>query len=462
MASGTTKASLLRPSEGEALLNVVLREASSESLCRTAHRFMSLFPLHKDRFRACSALVLLLLRGGGCGGDGGNGRVEERRGRKIVELSACQRIACYYILSVVHCGAIQPQNSYLAYNPFYSLLSKLALGEGASMVPRLERMAIYEILCSGCSPEIQHSTPQALVKSAFGEGKGKRLQQKDESRKQRIQIGKHVPWEFIGRGADMNAIVAEKSEVSNQSGNIGVGVGIGNSHLTSSEVQPPFIRPSPPDLPVQASDFEWIHLSNGLELGASAASQATASGREANLEKLNELLSKALEGPLLPSHQQHLISEIHSEAAFNPEECGIITPSTLPILVENNPVVAVVILQRLLLSNQSTKYFSSLGKVTFHSMEVMSSLISGSDVPKEITNMYIADCISHCQSVALDKYLQNRLVRLLCVFFQKLVRTKHGQIRDMVIEIQTFCIEFSRIKEAAALFRMLKALEGST
>ena len=273
-----------------------------------------------------------------------------------------------------------------------------------------------------------------------------------------------------------------------------------------ASLETPFARPLPPPLlPLYGYDeddealteqeaaevLEYLHAEliwlTPANLRLQLIPDDEDADREARYREVLELLqNRAFVKPLAPNEQRLVMEMLHqddrsngsgkekSRAFTDPvgaerlvEESGL-TAQNLPRLVEHNPMVAHECLLRILdpqqskySENEKNEYLSSLVSMdmSLHTMEVVNRLAMANTKTRllhpEYIQLFIGSCISSCANIQ-GTHAQNRLVRLVCVFIQSLLRNKIVQVEDVYFEVQAFCVEFSRIREATALYKSLK------
>ncbi|EDV21844.1 uncharacterized protein TRIADDRAFT_50727 [Trichoplax adhaerens] len=423
------------------LLSVISEEnltvSSLESLASSVHHFFG----RQDHFKLGTAMTVLLQQSDLLSG-------------------SAQKCAIIYLLYDMY------RNEPITSNPFATVFAYLMLDKDQSsdigvpektLLPPLtpvEKNFLYQLIKGPPSKDLQKKTPTQVAN-----GEADPNQVYDVEPFLEILRSRFVQTPLCNKSGISCVIADPDNEKSmtfdiNEKSQVIESLLTGECSVVTKAFQPDFCCLVPPLLKYdneltfmipdgEEREFEW--------------DRTMCTSNSVGLE-VRRLIAKAFTGALSAQEQQQVLSELEKDQKLV-YHIGI-TPSKLPDLVENNPLVAIEVLLKLMKSNQISEYFSTLVNMnmSLHSMEVVNRLTTAVDLPPEFLQLYISNCISSCENTK-DKYMQSRLVRLVCVFLQSLIRNKIINVQDLFIEVQAFCIEFSRIKEAACLFRLLKSLD---
>ena len=87
-------------------------------------------------------------------------------------------------------------------------------------------------------------------------------------------------------------------------------------------------------------------------------------------------------------------------------------------------------------------------KLSISLLEVFHGILYQVDFPKEFILLFVKNCMDQCSASTETKVLKNRMVRLVIVFLQNILKQKVLEFEDISTAIKQFCMEHNHIKEA--------------
>ena len=201
------------------------------------------------------------------------------------------------------------------------------------------------------------------------------------------------------------------------------------------------LRPLPPVAEIY--EAKWLYPEMQAEVGMDMDWQL--------LEHCKDLLSLATDTQVSPVQEKELSTALASAPHLAPL---VLTSTSLGQLVHRNKSLAADLLKSL----AGTAPFPALlvllcTESCAEAIEVVSELQTAVALPEEAVAAFVSAHMAHAKEISTEPLLKS-FVRKLCLFIERLVREKllPAPLRE---EVLAFANEYSRVKEASALYRLV-------
>jgi len=224
----------------------------------------------------------------------------------------------------------------------------------------------------------------------------------------------------------------------------------GNGTISLQEWLHHHINGGPPK--DQHLDVAPPHVDSG---GRSSFNMAASSS-----SSIEVLLAQALQCPLPAAQTQAVLSGLEKERVASLVIESGLKSRRFPGLVEHNPAIAGALLVKLMATPQANDYLAVLTKMELSksSIEAVSRFTEATPPTPEFVQSYASYCLTAHKAIK-DREMQAGVIRSVCTLFQTWFGNKILTDAALVQQVQDFCIEFSRIREASALFKTMKLAE---
>lgn len=363
-------------------------------------------------------------------------------------LSPAGRLAALYLIHHLYRNAVLSQNPFL---PFFVEI----IDSPSSTTLTLEIEADFLIQLLWKTPDLVNKTPRDIIRT---------YRSRPEERPDLAPIRKlweeRQPLELTPLSCHgLRRVVREQNRDPTQTKKPQILAPFDlEKEFNLQAFEPEMVRPEPELLPVTEHELRWLDITDQEEFSWDEKDNHSS-------QRMSELMEAAMRSRLSLQQEDELLKLLSEKSAVQMLADIEFNSQKLTELVRSNPKIATRVLLTLKHTPEITEYYNVLIKMDMtdhnlglHCIQIVNDITGEREtppVPSDFVHQFITNVLQSCQWIQ-DACIQTRLVRLVCVLVQTLIRTKVINIKDLSTEMQHFCILFARMKEVTALYRFIR------